>query len=120
MEALTAVPAPQPFSTPFNIRKYRHEETLFALLASVAVGILGLLTLVTLGTVWIFLLWLYLMYLVVASYFICYLRGNAVRVGPEQFPELHTRFRACAAVAGVTRLPELYLLAGDGVLNAFA
>lgn len=120
MEPLTAVPAPQPFSTPFNIRKYPHEGTLFAMLAVTAVLILGLLTLATAGTVWIFMAWLYLMYLTVASYFICYLRGNAVKVGADQFPELHTRFRACAAVAGINKLPDLYLLAGDGMLNAFA
>lgn len=120
METLTAVPAPQPFSTPFNIRKYRHEDTLFVMLAITAVLILGTLTAVTMGTVWIFLAWLYLMYLTVASYFICYLRGNAVKVGADQFPELHTRFRACAAVAGINKLPDLYLLSGDGMLNAFA
>jgi Zn-dependent protease with chaperone function len=121
METVLPLPAtPVPFSTPGNIRRYRHEGPLFAILATISILALGVATLFTLGIVWLFLLWAYVLYLTVASYFVCYLRGNAVKVTAEQFPALYARFCACCTVAGVSTLPAFYLLAGDGMRNAFA
>jgi hypothetical protein len=41
---------------------------------------------------------------------IAYLRGNGVRLGPEQFPEIHERVEALAQSAGLERAPEAYAL----------
>ncbi len=121
METLSAVPSvPVPFSTPGNIRRYTHEATLFVILAVIAVLFLVIGTLITLGFLWLFLLWGYVLYLIIASYFVCFLKGNAVKVTAEQFPALYERFCACCQIAGVSKIPDFYLLAGDGMLNAFA
>ncbi len=121
MTSPSAVPSvPVPFSTPGNIRHYKHESTLFVILAVIAVTVLFFATLFTVGLIWLILLWAYVIYLVIASYFVCFLRGNAVKVTPEQFPALYERFCACCQIAGVSKIPDFYLLAGDGMLNAFA
>jgi hypothetical protein len=48
------------------------------------------------------------------------IRGNAVRVGPAQFPELHRRVDELARRIGLRRTPDVYLMQQDGALNAFA
>jgi Zn-dependent protease with chaperone function len=48
------------------------------------------------------------------------IRGSAVRLGPEQFPELHARVEALARRMGLRRTPDVYLMQGNGALNAFA
>lgn len=47
-------------------------------------------------------------------------RGSAIRVGPEQFPELYARVEELARRMGLRRTPEVYLRQEDGALNAFA
>lgn len=47
-------------------------------------------------------------------------KANAVRVGPEQFPELWALYNDIAARLGMTDPPRLYLRNGDGVINAYA
>lgn len=49
-----------------------------------------------------------------------YLRGSAVRIDEHQFPDLHERLTAAGAQLGMRRIPEAYILQGDGLLNAFA
>lgn len=52
--------------------------------------------------------------------FLASVRGNGVRVGPEQLPDLHRRLETASRRLGLERVPELYLLQSDGLLNAFA
>jgi Zn-dependent protease with chaperone function len=52
--------------------------------------------------------------------FLAHVRGNGVRVSEQQLPELFTRFRAASAKLGLPRTPEVYVLQGGGMLNAFA
>jgi Zn-dependent protease with chaperone function len=52
--------------------------------------------------------------------FLAHVRANAVRVDERQLPELHGRAKAAAARLGLATLPELYVLQGGGLLNAFA
>jgi Zn-dependent protease with chaperone function len=47
-------------------------------------------------------------------------RGNAVRITPRQFPELHAQAGRHAASLGLEKLPDLFLMESGGVLNAFA
>lgn len=102
------------------IGPYRHEKTLFTLIASLSVLFWVLLTLGTLGIIWIYMIFIYLFVLMAHSALISHLKGNAVRITPRQFPELHARIEACCQKVGLERLPESYLMTGDGMLNAFA
>jgi Zn-dependent protease with chaperone function/Tfp pilus assembly major pilin PilA len=49
-----------------------------------------------------------------------HLRAEAVRVGPDQLPELDATLRDVCARLGVTDVPALYVLQSGGLLNAFA
>lgn len=109
-----------PFSTPGAIRVYPKEKILFTMLLVLSVLFWGTLTIITVGTVWIALALMYGFFVAAHSYFICHLQGNGVKVGPEQFPDLHARFNSCCDAVGLEKRPEFYLMTGNGTLNAFA
>ncbi|HAT32810.1 MAG TPA: hypothetical protein DCW29_18770 [Janthinobacterium sp.] len=109
-----------PFSTPGEIRPDAREAALFKILAVFGVLFWSALTVLTLGTIWLLMALLYLLMLTTVSCLIAHVRGNGVRVGERQFPELEARFNACCLIAGLARKPRFYLLNGNGVLNAFA
>jgi len=52
--------------------------------------------------------------------FLAHVRTNGVRVDGQQLPDLHARIRAAASRLGIDRLPEIYVVQGGGLLNAFA
>lgn len=52
--------------------------------------------------------------------FLAHLRGNAVRLGDGQLPELYERCKAAAKKLGLSEVPEIYVMQSHGVLNAFA
>lgn len=98
-----------------------HREPTLARISTVWSGLVW--TLLILGTVGMALFWLALgglAYLFVQSGFITYLRGNAVRVGPEQLPALHERMVNACDRLGMDTPPETYVLASQGFLNALA
>lgn len=49
-----------------------------------------------------------------------YIRGNAVKLGPHQFPEIHQVVISQSQALGLGRVPDVYLLQQGGLLNAFA
>jgi Zn-dependent protease with chaperone function len=51
---------------------------------------------------------------------IFHVRGSGVRIGPEQFPELHARVADLSRRAGLPEPPAAYVLQEGGSLNAFA
>ncbi len=46
--------------------------------------------------------------------------GNGVEVTPRQFGDLHAQYVDVAAEMGMEKVPRLYLVNGNGVINAFA
>ena len=52
--------------------------------------------------------------------FVAHLRGSAIQLGPDQFPELYARVVQLSGRAGLKRVPETYILQADGALNALA
>jgi Zn-dependent protease with chaperone function len=52
--------------------------------------------------------------------YLAHVRGNGLRLSERQLPELYARVRAASASLGLPRTPEVYVLQGGGVLNAFA
>ena len=90
---------------------------------TLVLGILAWIVLVlgTLGIVLIYGLFVFIGYCFAQSLFVSWLRGNAVRLTPEQLPALHAQYERCVARLGVqARRPEAYVLQGGGALNAFA
>jgi len=51
--------------------------------------------------------------------FVSHLRGSGVRLGPDQFPELHRRIEELSRAMGMEP-PAAYLVQAGGALNAFA
>src|ERR671913_1483284 len=47
-------------------------------------------------------------------------RGSAVRLSPRQFPDIYAVKDDFARRLNLRRDPEIYLMSGNGVLNAFA
>ena len=47
-------------------------------------------------------------------------RAGAVRIMPEQFPEVYEMWESMALAQGLKKIPELYTINGNGALNAFA
>jgi hypothetical protein len=52
--------------------------------------------------------------------FITHIKGNAVKLGPQQFPELHARVVELSNRAGLSPPPDAYLMQAGGSLNALA
>lgn len=49
-----------------------------------------------------------------------HLRGNAVRVSADQFPDVHEITQRLAREMGMAAAPDVYILQAGGMLNAFA
>ena len=101
-----------------RIERWPSEGPLFALVVMAAGGLWLLLAVSIVGLVYALLIGLVLLASHVA--FVAYVRGSAVRLGPDQFPELHRRVEELAVRAGLRRPPEAYLLQAEGALNALA
>ena len=74
----------------------------------------------TLGIALLYAPLVFLIYLFAQSALITYLKGTAIKITPRQFPDLHARLIACCERLGIARVPDCYLLNGQGGFNAFA
>ena len=61
-----------------------------------------------------------LLYLFAHSALIAHVKGNAVELSPEQFPDIYAQFVDCCRRLDIGSPPKAYILNGNGVLNAFA
>jgi Zn-dependent protease with chaperone function/competence protein ComGC len=99
---------------------YKNERTLFIMSAVIATALWLAFIVGTLGVALVYILFVLLIYLFAQSAFISYLKGTAVRITPEQFPDLHQRVVQACKKLGMEKVPEAYLLHGNGIFNAFA
>jgi Tfp pilus assembly protein PilE len=74
----------------------------------------------TFGIVLAYVLLGFIAYLFAQSALIAYIKNTAVRLTPQQFPDLHARFMDCCKKLQIDTPPEAYVLAGNGLLNGFA
>lgn len=52
--------------------------------------------------------------------FVTHIRGSAVRLGSEQFPDIFKRVEKLSRQFGMKKVPDAYLMQSGGALNAFA
>lgn len=52
--------------------------------------------------------------------FVSHVRGNGIKIGPNQFPDLHKKITELAQKFGMQKMPEAYLIQAGGALNAMA
>src|SRR5262245_40383028 len=101
-----------------RVEQWPSEDLWFALALIVSVG-LWLLALVTIiGFVYGLVLGIF--FFVMHLAFVAHVRGNGVRVGPNQFPEVHAAVEDLSRRMGIKKAPEAYLIQGGGMLNALA
>lgn len=116
------LPLPNPSAhdsaPPLIVERWPSEVPLAILVAFASLGLWILLAVSILGLVYAAFLALFFFFLQIAL--VTFLRGSAVRLGPDQFPELWERVAELARRAGLADVPEAYLLQQGGSLNAFA
>lgn len=106
------VPSPQ-----FNIERSPNEQPLFAAVVilslfiwfAIVISVIGLFYAVFLG----------IFFFVAHMVFVGHIRGSGVKLGPDQFPELHDAVVNMSVEMGMAP-PEAYVLQSGGMLNALA
>ena len=95
-------------SGPILVQRWPSEEPLLivAILVSIMAWIVIVVTVVGLVYAVFFAVFFGLMHLTLISH----VRGSAVRLGPNQFPELHESVERLARRMGMDRVPEAYLM----------
>jgi Zn-dependent protease with chaperone function len=116
MNAVTADALPA-FAQP-RVERWPTEIPLFVLVVLASVAIWLLLAVSVIGGIYAAMIALFLFFSHVV--FVTHVRGSAVRLGPQQFPELWQRVEELSRRAGLAAPPEAYLMEAGGSLNAFA
>ena len=62
----------------------------------------------------------FVLYLFIQSTLIAHIKSNGVKLSEAQFPDLHMQFTACCDRLQMKKHPQVYILNGNGGLNAFA
>lgn len=99
---------------------YKNEKRLFTILLIMSLAIWGGLIIGTSGIVLIYIASFFIFYLFAQAGFISYLKGTAVEITPEQFPDLHKQISDSSQKLQLPKVPEAYLLHADGAFNALA
>jgi Zn-dependent protease with chaperone function/Tfp pilus assembly protein PilE len=116
--ATEAVLEPQPVDREALV--YPTERPLYYVLFTIGAIFWLALVLATLGIALLYLVFGFIAYLFAHSALIAWIRGNGVKITPQQFPDLYGRYQQCCRKLGMEQPPEAYILNGQGVLNAFA
>ena len=99
---------------------YPRERTLATV--TLILGIIAWLILIigTFGTALFALAIGYIVYLFAQSALIAHIKGTAVELSAEQYPDLYAQFSDCCERLQMNGRPQAYILNGNGGLNAFA
>ncbi len=101
-----------------EVARWPSERPLFllAMLVSLVLWVVLIVSIVGLFYAIIFGVLFFVMHLA----FVAHVRGSAVRLGPDQFPEIHAAVERIARRMGLEPIPDVYLMQAGGALNAFA
>jgi len=105
-----------------NIRKeqlvHPRENIYFVLVLLVSVGTLILLLFSVIGIILFAVFTAIMLFLHALS--MGGIRRNGVKLSEKQFPELYAQAIGIAKDLGLSKLPDIYILESEGMLNAFA
>lgn len=107
-----------PSTAPVVVERWPSEIPLLVISALVAAG-LWVLAVVTIIPI-IYAVMLGVFFFVAQVMFVWHVRGNGVRVGPDQFPLVHESATRIAASFGMKKVPEVYVMQAGGAINALA
>jgi Zn-dependent protease with chaperone function len=99
---------------------YPREQTLGKI--TLVLGLLGWVTIIfgTFGLALVYVAIGFTAYVFAQSAWVARIRGNAVQLSAQQFPDLHKRLEHCCKALDLQTVPEAYILNGNGLCNAFA
>jgi Zn-dependent protease with chaperone function len=109
---------PTPPRASISVERWPSEIPLLCLVAVAAFWIWVALAISIFGIAYAAILGIFFFVSHVA--FVTYVRGSAVRLSEQQFPELYTRVVELSRRAGLEAVPDAYLMQAGGSLNAFA
>lgn len=101
-----------------NAASLRHEKEQVYLALCIITSILCWLVLIWFA--WPILLFLPLISWLAGQYFKAVIYGNGIRVTPRQLPEIHQLALEQARELNLTHVPEVFILGGQGAVNAIA
>ena len=105
-------------SLPLDITQHPAEQPLFIIVVIISALIwLGLIFSIV-GIIYAVILALF--FFISHLLFITYIRGNAVKLGPDQFPDLYQRVIQLSERTGLYEIPDIYIMQAGGTLNALA
>ena len=100
-----------------NPERWPSEVPLLVLTAVAAAAMWVLLTISIFGIVYAVLIAVF--FFISHMAFVAYVRGSGVRLGPDQFPDLHRRVLELSRAMDMEP-PDAYVMQAGGALNAFA
>ncbi len=109
---------PAASAEPIRVEPWPTERPLQLLTAVVSLGLWILAIVSIIGLVYALLIGL--LFFVAHLTLIGHIRGNGVRLGPDQFPHVHEMVVRLSHRVGLRHPPEAYVIQGGGTLNAFA
>jgi Zn-dependent protease with chaperone function len=105
-------------TSPAGVKRWPSERPLWIFVVLIAVAVWIALAVSVVGIVYVLLIGLALFFAQVV--FITHLRGNGVRLGPEQMPGLYRRVQDLSSRLGMRHAPDAYVIQAGGTLNALA
>lgn len=99
---------------------YKNEKTLFGIMLVLSVLLWIALLLGTAGLALVYGALFFLAYCFAQSALIAHIKGTAVQITGQQFPDLHRQIDACCEKLGQAERPDAYLMQMGGAFNAFA
>lgn len=102
--------------------QYRHQKETFyfGVCASISALVWMGIIIGSFGIAFLFLIPIAFMGWITKKYLEVFLYGQTVKVSEQQLPELNSTYIAIAKNLGITNPPEMFILDGGGVKNAFA
>lgn len=105
-----------------GVSALRHpKESAYFALAAIAAGFAWLILIwIVILVGWIFVIGAAIALWLSGQFFRAQLLGNAVRVSERQFPEIYHLVKEYSARLGLSKPTEVFIVNGDGVINALA
>lgn len=107
-------------TTTLSIKRHPTEMPLLKASILISLPVLAVLVILTWTLVIYYTLIVILILFVCRFGVISYIRGSGIRVTAQQLPEVYEAVVRITQRIGLTPIPEIYVLQGNGVLNAFA
>ncbi len=101
------------------------EKAYFKVMSLVSIGLYALIAWCLITGTYSLNIYLYIGFILIFKFFgslflLGYLKGNAIKIDESQLPEIYKITKEYSQILGFKKTPEIYLLQGNGLLNAFA